>query len=201
MNKVDDHKLTKGERYLLKKQQKEQERLYKVRREKIKKITIISFSALLIIGGIAFVLANYSQPEQGEKDIVEAQGTPKIEIDPLRYDAGTVSMADGLVKYTYEIENQGDGALKIDRIWTSCMCTTARLRVGDKESPEFGMHTGLTSWFQEIAPGEKGFLDVAFDSTLHGLQGIGENIRAIYLSTNDPQNKKAEVMLRANVTR
>lgn len=200
MNKMDNHKLTKGERYLLKKKQKEQERLSKVRREKIKRITIISFS-ILIIGGIAFVLANYSRPEQGEKEISETQGTAKIEIDPLRYDAGTVSMADGLVKYTYEIKNQGDGALKIDRIWTSCMCTTARLKVGDKESPEFGMHTGLTSWFEEIAPGEKGFLEVAFDTALHGLQGIGENIRAVYLSTNDPQNKKAEVRLKANVTR
>lgn len=188
---MEDLQLTKKERYLLKKQRKEQEHLRQTKDRKIKKIITIALPLLLIISGVVFGIINYS-PE-------ESQGTPKIEINPQEYDAGTVSMAEGLVKYTYEIKNTGDGDLKIDRIWTSCMCTTARLRVGDKISSEFGMHSNSAFWSQKIAPGETGFLEVTFDQTFHGPQGTGQAVRIVYLSTNDPQNKKAEVRLITNV--
>lgn len=109
-------------------------------------------------------------------------------------------MAEGLVKKTYEIKNTGGGDLKIDKIWTSCDCTTARLKVKDKESPEFGMHTSSLLWSQKIAPGETGFLEATFDPAFHGPQGTGPAVRIVYLSTNDPQNPKAEAKLFANVT-
>jgi hypothetical protein len=189
---VKEEKLTKKEKYLLKKQKKEKERLRKMQSKKIKEIFIISLPIFLIIGGVVFGIINYS-PEKSHP------GTPKIEINPSEYDAGTVSMVEGLVKYTYEIKNTGEGDLKIDRIWTSCMCTTARLRVEDKESGEFGMHTSSTFWSQKIAPGQTGFLEVTFDPAFHGPQGVGKIVRAVYLSTNDPQNQKAEVKLISDV--
>lgn len=126
-------------------------------------------------------------------------GQGKIEISPLEYDAGTVSMAEGLVKRTYEIKNTGEGDLKIDRIWTSCMCTTARLKVGDETSPEFGMHDNPVFWSQKIAPGQISYLEVVFDPAFHGKQGIGGIIRAVYVSSDDAQNQKTEVKLIVNV--
>lgn len=189
---MENHQLTKREKYLLKKQMKEKERLRQVRNKKIKKILLISLPTLFVIGGIVFGIINYSPEERHP-------GTPKIEINPQEYDAGTVSMAAGLVKYTYEIKNTGDGDLNIDKIWTSCHCTTAKLRVGDKTSGEFGMTSNQVFWSQKIAPGETGYLEVVFDPAYHGPRGIGQAVRSVYLSTNDPQNKKAEVRLVANV--
>lgn len=179
------------EKYLLKKQRKEQERFEKARRKKIKKIVKISLPVILITGGAIFALVIYS-PE-------ESQGTPKIEVSPWEYDSGTVSMAEGLVKKTYEVQNKGNGDLKISRIWTSCHCTTAILKAGDKTSPEFGMSNNSAFWSQKIAPGETGYLEVIFDPTFHGSHGTGPVARVVYLSTNDPKNKEVELKLLANV--
>jgi len=192
MNNINNQELTKRERYLLKQEQKEKDRSKRIQGKKLRKIIIFS-SLILIIGGVVFGLTNYSPGE--------SEGTPRIEINPQKYDAGTVSMADGLVKKTYEIKNNGDGDLKIDRIWTSCMCTTAILKVGDEESPIFKMHDNPIFWSQKIIPGETGFLELTFDPAFHAPQGVGPILRAIYLSTNDPQNEKAEARLIANVVR
>ena len=124
----------------------------------------------------------------------------KIEISPQEYDFGDISMADGLAKKTYEVKNSGDTELKIDKIWTSCDCTNARLRVGDRVSPELGMHTNLPLWSEKLASGETGYLDVIFDPAFHGHEGIGPITRVIYLNTSDPDNKKVEIKLSANVT-
>lgn len=131
-------------------------------------------------------------------------GQGRIEVNPQEYDAGIVSMADELVRKTFEIKNAGQGDLKITSISTSCMCTTARLKVGDKTSPEFGMagmDNAPTFWSQKIAPGEKGYLEVTFDQALHAEQGLGDIIRAIYISSDDPQNQRTEVRLIVSVIR
>lgn len=192
-NHLYEQRLTKRERRLLRKQQRKQEGLLLARRKKIKKMLFIFLLIALIAGGIIFALLNYSPSENQ----AENQGTPKMEINPKEYDAGTVSMSAGKIQRTYEIKSIGDGDLEIDSVWTSCHCTTARLKVGDKTSPEFGMDKRRTS--QKIAPGETGFLEVTFDPAFHGPQGVGQAVRVVYLSTNDPENKKAEVRLLANV--
>ncbi len=150
---------------------------------------------LLVVGGTLLISVGlfFGLPYLTE------EGKGKIEVNPLEHDAGTVSMAEGLVERTFEIKNNGEGDLKINSIWTSCMCTTARLKVGDKVSPEFGMHSGSIFWSQKIMPGEVAFLEVTFDPAFHGSQGVGQNIRVIYISSDDPQNKKVEVRLITNV--
>lgn len=192
---MNDQPLTKRQRRLLKKQQRQEEYLRTVRHKKTKKIFIIVLLVILIVGGLIFGLANYSATQNGKNN----QTVAKIKISPLEYDAGTVSMSAGLVKHTYQVENIGQGDLKIDKIWTSCMCTTAKLRVGDKISSEFGMHSAPAFWSQKISPGEIGYLEVIFDPAFHGPSGVGLLSRAVYLSTNDPQNKKAEARLLINV--
>lgn len=182
--------LSKRERRLLKKQRKERKLLLLQRSKKIKKLLFVSLPILLLAGIIVFFVKNYT-PEENHP------GIPRIEIPVNEYDAGTVSMADGLVKHIYEIKNTGVGDLKIGSIWTSCHCTVARLKVGNRESPEFGMDKSFTS--QKIPPGETGFLEVTFDPAFHGPQGAGPAVRVVYLSTNDPLNKKVEVRLLANV--
>lgn len=190
---MDNQNLTKKERYLLRKQEKENRQIHKERIRKFKKMVTVLLPVVLVAGGISFFLMNYSPGKSNS-------GQPRIEIPETEYDAGTVSMTDEKVAHVYEIRNVGDSDLKIDKIWTSCMCTTARLKVGDEESGEFGMHSNPIFWSQRIAPGETGLLEVVFDQTFHGSEGTGQAVRIVYLSTNDPENKQAEVRLTANVT-
>lgn len=191
---MDNQKLTKKERYLLKKQRKEQERIRLIRRKKIKKILFISLPILLSAGIIIFFTKNYTPEEKHP-------GTPAMEIPVKEYDAGTISMSDGNIKHSYEIKNNGVGDLEIKDIKTSCMCTTAILKVRDKKSPEFGMHNNPVFWSEKIYPGETGILEVTFDPAFHGPQGTGDIVRIVSFLTNDPQNEKAEIRLLANVTK
>lgn len=173
---------------MLRKQEKENRQIQKERGKRIKKIITIILPVVLIVGGISFFLMNYSPGRSNS-------GQPRIEIPETEYDAGIVFMSDGKVVHTYEIKNVGTGDLKIDRIWTSCMCTTAKLKVGDKESGEFGMHSNPLFWSEKIAPDQIGYLEVTFDQAFHGPEGTGKITRAVYLSTNDPQEKQVEVRL------
>lgn len=152
--------------------------------------------ALLIIGGVTFAAIKFSS---SSSDNDNQTGTPKMEISPSEYDMGAISMAAGKIIKTFEIKNTGEGDLKIDSIRTSCHCTTARLKVGETTSSDFGMD-GSTFWSQKIAPGQIGYLEVTFDPAYHGPQGLGSAIRAIYFESNDSQNKQSEVRLIANVT-
>lgn len=188
---------TKREKRLLKKQEEAQEKQRQRNRLKIKKVATVLLPLLLIGGGLVFALIKYSQ----SRPTPTATGVdaPKIEIDPIEYDAGTISMAGGLIKKIYKIKNNGASDLTINEIVTSCHCTTAILRVGDAKSPEFGMD-GATFWSQKIAPGQSGDLEVIFDPAFHGPQGIGPAVRIITISSNDPQNKKTEIKFIANVT-
>lgn len=194
MSATNNQPLTKKEKYFLKKQRKEQERLGKERKKKTKK-TVITLSLAVIGVVLIFLLVNGLSDNPPNND----QGTAKIEINPLEYDAGTVSMAEDKVEYTYKIKNIGEQDLKISNIRTSCMCTTAVLTIGQTTSPKFGMHDNPVFWSQKIAPGQTGDLKVVFDQAFHGPQGIGQAVRVIYFLTNDPQNQKAEVKLLANV--
>lgn len=184
--------LSEKERRFLKRRQKEIEYYRQIRQRKIKKILILLLPALLVVGGIALFIINRSPREL-------QTGVPRIEISPKEYDLGNVSMAAGLVKKTFEIKNIGSGSLKIEDIRTSCHCTTAVLKMGDKKSPESGMY-GSGFWSQNISPDQTAYLEVIFDPAYHGPQGIGPAVRAVYISTNDPENKRNEILLNANVT-
>lgn len=192
---LENAKPTKKAKYFLRKEKKEQDRLTETRKKKNRKIIkvfAISLIAVLVVGGIALGI-NKSVKNRNF-------GDPRVEIVSLEYDAGTVSMADGLVRHTYEIKNVGEGDLKIKKIRTSCMCTTARLKIGDDLSPEFGMHDSFP-WSERIAPGETGYLEVVFDPSFHGPAGTGLVTRAIYVPTDDPENKNIEFILTANVVK
>lgn len=180
--------------YDKRKREKEKEYAKQYNMKKNKKTAAILLSIMLIAGGLSFILIKQFSGAEAKP-----AGTPIMEVNPKEYDAGSVSMAAGVIKYTYEIQNKGDGDLKISNIKTSCHCTTARLKVGGKESPEFGMDNVFSSWSQKIPGGEKGYLEVTFDPAYHGASGVGEAVRAVYFSTNDPQNKNSEVRLLASV--
>lgn len=151
------------------------------------KLIIGIVGGTILIAGLVIFLPGI-QPDTGGQ----------IEVEPREYDIGDIEMTQGLVKRNYEVKNTGSGPLKITGIITSCHCTTAVLKVGDRISPSFGMES-MSFWSQEILAGQTAFLEVTFDPNYHGDAGMGPVTRGIYISSNDPENKKVELLLSANV--
>lgn len=103
---------------------------------------------------------------------------PKLEIENGdTYDWGRVEQTKGPLKTIIKIKNIGNEPLKIHSVKPGCGCTTAPL---DKEV---------------INPGEYGSLDV----TLQISKDAGRIIKGITLTTNDPNNDKLDILLKANV--
>lgn len=160
--------------------------------KKLEQIVFLSLvGVLVLLIGAAIVFSLTSRRSDGPP--------PLLELSPTEYEAGKISMRDGNVEFVYEIKNEGEGDLIIDRIWTTCGCTVAKLRVGKKTSREFGMNAYAPFWSATIPPGEIGYLEVSFDPGYHGPSGTGFAVRAVYLSTNDPQGE-VRVVFSADVT-
>lgn len=154
---------------------------------------------IIIVLGLTFLISAFlivGLPYLGNRDA----GYGRIEISPQEYDAGTVSMAAGLVQKNYTVKNTGSGPLTIKSISTSCDCTSAVFKLNGKISPTFSMAMGgLNFWSEKMQPGETGELEVIFDPAFHGPHGVGAIDRLAYVSSDDPQNGKAQVRLTANV--
>lgn len=156
------------------------------------KFTIIAIGGVLVVSvGLIFGLPVLQTTKT-------ASG--QIAVSPAEYDFGTASMSAPVVKYTYAVSNIGKDELKIKAIWTSCMCTTARLKIRDKESPAFGMHENPV-WSEKLAPGQSASLEVTFDQALHGEAGLGDIVRAVYITSSDMQNPKVQALLIGKVVK
>ncbi len=104
-----------------------------------------------------------------------------LTVEESSYDFGTVSMANGKVSKDFILENQSQGNVKIGEIYTSCMCTEAEVKVGDKTYGPFGMPGHLSAGKANaiIGPGEKVIVKTIFDPAAHGPSGVGPIERQI----------------------
>lgn len=123
----------------------------------------------------------------------------KVALGETNYDWGDVGINDGNVTHTFDIKNEGSDPLELYNVVTSCMCTTATLKLGNEQSPEFGMHE-KSAYVMKVLPGEIAQLNITFDPAFHGPSGVGPISRLIRVSTNDPGNSLLEFSLTANVT-
>ncbi len=122
---------------------------------------------------------------------------PRIRVTPTSFDFGDIPPE--LATTTIVVENIGEGELVLMAISTSCMCTSAVLRIGGRVSPTFGMHGNPEGWSETLRPGEKGELTVSYDPNVHPDSGYIE--RAVYIRSNDPANQEAQIAITANVVR
>lgn len=118
------------------------------------------------------------------------------------YDFGTISMKNGNVSKVFKVSNPGDQDINMEKLTTSCMCTTAFvLREDGSKSRPFGMpgHGGAVPKANEIikAGGSLG-IDVVYDPNAHGPAGVGRINRFIYLE--DANGNKLQFEIKANVT-
>ena len=125
------------------------------------------------------------------------------------FDFGNVPMYGGKVKHNFTLKNNGQGPVKISKIYTSCMCTEAMLvinksskRPASLKAGPFGMpgHGGLITFAnQKIGAGEEAVIEVEVDPAAHGPQGTGPAKKVVYIEMDDSQ--KIQLMMDINVTR
>ncbi len=151
-------------------------------------IGIIGFTVLLVIG-----LAVWQGGKEDNEPTQPLAQVAGIQISPQNYDLGNVELSGGLVTKEYEVKNDTDQPMKLQKLVTSCMCTQAKVSVGDRESRFFGMeHPGdrNPSINYEIPSGETAKVTVNFDPAAHGPQGVGPFDRVVTLTFSEPAGVK-----------
>ncbi len=133
-----------------------------------------TFSALSFRAGMTalLVMATTALP---------AAAGPKIHSDMPLYDFGSVNMAteSDKVSHTFQLTNSGDALLEIEKVKTSCGCTTAKLKT------------------QTLAPGESVSLET--ELSLKGRRGLTQKSITVY--SNDPDTPQYRLTLKVDIIR
>jgi archaellum component FlaG (FlaF/FlaG flagellin family) len=156
-------------------------------------IIIVIFTLLSIAGVVLAISKMTAQPA------VNKTANAKISVAQTNHDWGEIKMNDGNVTKTFTIANTGSETLELFNVKTSCTCTTAIFKDGDKTSPTFGMHT-TSNYIQTVEPGQSTQLEVIYDPAFHGPNGIGAITRQVTLETNDLSSPQLTFNLKALVT-
>lgn len=143
----------------------------------------------LLVGTFILIGGSYGLISLTDKTSqIQATEQAKAEVlGATSHDWGTIGINDGIVKKTFMVKNSGSEPLQLFNVSTSCMCTTAQVRIGDELSPAFGMHS-QSGYISEVPTGETAEIMVAFDPAFHGPSGTGPITRQIMVETNDKSN-------------
>ncbi|MBI4123252.1 MAG: DUF1573 domain-containing protein [Parcubacteria group bacterium] len=152
------------------------------------KTIVITLISLLVGGGLIFWSYNNSKApnENPNFDSSTDNGNMVLTAAETNYDFGEVSMARGLVEHKFVLKNNSAEVVKIGRVETSCMCTTAYLLTKDgKEFGPFGMagHSGMMNNANlKVNPSEELIVRAVFDPAAHGPAGVGPIERQVALT-------------------
>ncbi len=120
------------------------------------------------------------------------------------FDLGVIPIMGGKVSHIFELKNEGEGPVKIKKVYTSCMCTEARITISDKNYGPYGMpgHGGQNSSADIKAPaGESMFVKAVFNPLAHGPDAIGEILREVYLETDSKETPKIVLKFKGDVVK
>ena len=143
---------------------------------------IIGIAIIILIAGVVVAISKSGDPENKKANLID--GFPgNLTTEESAFDFGAVSMAAGDVSHLFKVKNTSAAPVKIAKIYTSCMCTTATYVKGDKKMGPFGMpgHGIQPKINQILEPGAEAQIEVVFDPAAHGPAGVGKIERAVYL--------------------
>lgn len=171
----------------------------------VNKIVVSIVVGVVILGGFIWI----ARPNGKSTLPVSANTNGALMVqDASNYDFGSISMANGKVNHEFKIKNIGVEAVTISKVYTSCMCTTAVLIIGDpsvgsgqvKKLGPYGMpgHVFIPTIGETLNPNEEATVDVVFDPAAHGPAGVGKIERAVIVENNAGQ--PIELLFSAMVT-
>ncbi len=157
----------------------------------------------IIVGVIVFgglVWSARPDPSQGNGKISANSNSALTVQEASNYDFGTISMVAGKVKHQFKIKNISSEGVTVDKMYTSCMCTTAELLTASGQFGPFGMpgHGAVPKIDGLISPSEEAIVEVVFDPAAHGPAGVGQIQRSIVLENN--AGEPIELQFSATVT-
>lgn len=155
--------------------------------------------ALFFVGMVILV---FSYGNTGSQQESSAYSASLLTANVDSFDFDTISMANGNVSHEFEIKNEGEEPVIIEKVYTSCMCTTAFITDNSgKKYGKFGMqgHGASSKTSIEIKSGEVVYVEAIFDPAAHGPSGVGEVRRIIYLETNSRVKPKIQLTIEASV--
>lgn len=162
---------------------------------------IFAVAALAVV----FVLGRGEPAKTAESEAETAYSQGVLTAAESDFDFGQILMGNGTVSYKYQVTNNTDSAVRIQKVYTSCMCTTATiLDSTGKRIGTFGMpgHGGASPAANvTVGPGETIAVDAVFDPAAHGPSGVGMASRAVFLETNSVISPKLELTFKAMVAR
>lgn len=154
----------------------------------------ISLLGIVVVAGI-LVAASFSSAKAPTQYAKSSKDRPKLEVSEKSFDLGNMKLADTKTKEIV-LKNIGTQPLDMRNFSTSCNCTFVQVLSGDQKSPRISMHTDST-WFATVAPGATAQLAIEYKPSEMPVQG--EITRAVYFTTNDPENPSVTISFKAFV--
>jgi len=153
---------------------------------------VILLAALAVVGVLVSKSTAVPQPQAAAASMITAT-------EPT-YDFGNISMKKGNVSREFLVKNTSTSPVMIEKLYTSCMCTNAQLRIGEKEYGPYGMpgHAAVPKVGTELLPGQEATVTAIFDPAAHGPSGIGPVSRVVFLE--DAAGGTLQLQFSANVT-
>lgn len=136
---------------------------------------------LVLIVGLAFLVSS----KEKKVSVLSTAAAQGVEATPSDYDLGEVPINGGIVTKEYEVKNTTGADIELLKITTSCMCTTASVKIGESQTRFFGMEmAGDKNPFLnlKIKNGETAKVSVRFDPAAHGPEGTGPFDRIVWLN-------------------
>ena len=128
----------------------------------------------LILGGfILFYVSLLMNPTGGGA----APGKkPAVKFNQESWDFGKIKQGE-ILNYEFIFKNEGDAALKVEKVETSCGCTAALVSSNNLE------------------PGQEGKIKATFDSRGYA----GKVVKYIFFESNDPDSPRTELKISAEI--
>lgn len=150
-----------------------------------KEVTIVLAFVLLFFGALFVIGKNTSTKEPGSTASAnnDKGGASPLAAPEKFFDFGAISMKNGTVTHEFLVKNPEETPVTLSKLYTSCMCTTARIMRGEKEIGPYGMpgHGFVPTFSEELKSGEEARVAVIFDPAAHGPSGIGAIEREVYI--------------------
>lgn len=145
----------------------------------------LTLAVIVVFLGAIIWFSNPTSKEGGLANVA-ATSNGTLAAAETFFDFGTVSMAAGNVSHSFKLANNSTEPVTITKMYTSCMCTTASLILGEERIGPYGMpgHGSIPKLDQAISAGEDALVEVVFDPTAHGPAGVGRIDRIVYLENN-----------------
>lgn len=127
------------------------------------------------------------------------ENAPRIKVSENKTDLGTVYQSNGAVTTEFSIKNEGKSDLVIDKLSSSCGCTSASLVYRGQEGPRFymaghGHDEPDPSWQVAVAPGDEATVKVYYDPTVHE-DLTGPVTRTVSVHSNDPVDFESKLTI------